>query len=84
MQMLSAIDIEVRCQIQPFLLAGIQPDIVLSETERATGMLHDVTLPESDFLQLGNRKQLSSLSKAAQAGDLWAKYPQEILPHEPC
>ena len=45
LQMLSAIDGEVRSQIQPFLSAGIQPNIILLENEGSAGMLYFVTLP---------------------------------------
>ena len=48
MQMLSAIDAEVRRQIQPFLSAGIQPDIILLENEGSSGMLYDVELPNGE------------------------------------
>lgn len=48
-QMLDAIDAEVRRQIQPFLLAGVQPDIVLLGGEETAGMLYNVILPNGDL-----------------------------------
>ncbi len=46
MQMLSAIDTEVRRQIGPFLQAGIQPDIILLENEGTSGFLFNIVLPD--------------------------------------
>ena len=51
--MLTAIDTEVHRQIQPFLSAGIQPEIILLENEGSSGMLYDVVLPNGDVHSRG-------------------------------
>ena len=53
LQMLSAIDAEVRRQIQPFLTANIQPNIILLENEGSSGMLYEVTLPDGNVHSRG-------------------------------
>ena len=45
-QMLVAIDGEVRRQLMPFLRAGIQPDIILFETEGSAGFLFRESLAD--------------------------------------
>ena len=47
-QMLAAIDAEMQRQVAPFLLAGIQPDIVLLENEGSAGCLYEIKLPNGD------------------------------------
>lgn len=46
--MLGAITGEVQRQLQPFLQAGIQPDIILFETEDSVGLLYKTTLPNGE------------------------------------
>ena len=59
-QVLIAIDIEVRRQVQPFLSAGIQPDIILLETQGTSGMLFDITLPNGQTHSRGDADGLVS------------------------
>lgn len=47
-QMLVAIDGEVKRQLVPFLQAGIQPDIILFETEGSAGFLFRESLPNHE------------------------------------
>lgn len=61
-EMLSAIDGEVRRQLSPFLQAGIQPDIILFETENSVGLLYNVILPNGEVYArgTGNNKNISA------------------------
>ena len=52
-EMLAAIDKEVRRQINPFLEAGIQPDVILFENEASVGLLYNVTLPSGEMYSRG-------------------------------
>lgn len=53
-QMLQAIDVEVRRQIAPFLQAGVQPDIVLLENEGSAGFLYNIVLPDGTTYARGS------------------------------
>ena len=52
-QVLIGVDIEVRRQIQLFLSAGIQPDIILLENQGTSGMLYRITLPNGQTRSRG-------------------------------
>lgn len=65
-QMLVAIGGEVRRQLVPFLQAGIQPDILLFETEGSAGFLFTERLPDGEDHDRGVRDASVSSAKLKQ------------------
>ena len=72
-QMLVAIDGEVKRQLVPFLRAGIQPDIILFETEGSSGFLFRETLPNHEDHDRG--VQDASVSSAGLKQELCGQLP---------
>ena len=64
-QMLSAIDAEMRHQIRPFLEAGIVPDVVVLENEGSSGMLYDIKLPNGDTYSRCSHTQMHACCDSA-------------------
>lgn len=74
-QMLVAIDGEVRRQLVPFLEAGIQPDIILFETEGSAGFLFTESVPDSEDHMHDRGVQDASVSSAKLKQELCGQLP---------
>ena len=80
-QMLTVIDAEVRRQLDPFLQAGIQPDIILFENEQSAGFLYTITLPNGDSYDRGTGTN-AQVSAAQLQQELCGQLPTGKLRHQ--